>query len=127
MVAFNKQGGVLRYSQSPGSFVPSGESRSDTGDETGSITGEVASRGIGGAAPAAKSPVAKEPKGQQSPDQKRIRDQALANLGNVYAQLAANPGAAAQYKRQYPGMFDDSGNLLPKNVLIERVNQRYGG
>jgi hypothetical protein len=31
MVAFNKQGGVLRYSQNPGSFVPSGESMSDSG------------------------------------------------------------------------------------------------
>jgi hypothetical protein len=68
-----------------------------------------------------------KPTGQSSPDQARVKADALANLGNVYAQISANPAAAAQYKRQYPGMFDANGNLLPKDVLIQRVNQRYGG
>jgi hypothetical protein len=30
-------------------------------------------------------------------------------------------------RSQYPGMFDANGNLLPKDTLIQRVNQRYGG
>jgi hypothetical protein len=130
MVAFNKQGGVLRYSANPGSFVPSGESMSDSGGGVGTIDGEAASRGGGNAAGGSSSPkpaAATKPTGQPSADQTRLKAEALANLGNVYTQIAANPAAAEQYKRQYPGMFDANGNLLSKDVLIQRVNQRYGG
>jgi hypothetical protein len=128
MVAFNKQGGVLRYSANPGSFVPSGESLSDGGTGVGTIDGEAASRnGAGGVSSTATPAASTKPTGQSSPDQARVKADALANLGNIYAQISANPAAAAQYKRQYPGMFDANGNLLPKDALIQRVNQRYGG
>lgn len=127
MVAFDKKGDVLRYSANPGSFVPSGESKNDSEGDVGTIDGEAAGRkGIGGSSSSSKPAASTKPTGQ-SPDQTRIKADALANLGNVYAQIAANPAAATQYKRQYPGMFDANGNLLPKDVLIERVNQRYGG
>lgn len=65
MVAFNKQGGVLRYSANPGSFIPSGESQngSDTGlgigGATGSIAGEQANRGNGGGGGNTPAPAAK--------------------------------------------------------------------
>lgn len=125
MVAFNKQGGVLRYSANPGSFVPSGESQTMDGGSLGgdSISGERASRGGGGAKPAPK-PSAAPAKSGDIPGQ---RGAALAQLGNIYAQISANPAAKAQYQQQYPGMFDANGNLLPKDVLIQQVNQRLGG
>jgi hypothetical protein len=130
MVAFNKQGGVLRYSANPGSFIPSGESKSDDGlgglGGDGSISGERASRGGTGKAPA-KSAAAPSAKPSSSGDIPGARGAALAKLGNVYAQVSANPAAKTQYMQQYPGMFDENGNLLPRDVLIQRVNQRFGG
>jgi hypothetical protein len=49
---------------------------------------------------------------------------ALAALGTAYARASQNPQAT---RSQYPGMFDAQGNLLPKDVLIQRIKQRYGG
>jgi hypothetical protein len=120
IVAFNKQGGVLRYSANPDSFVPKkGDDEDLTGG--GTIGAERANRGGGSAAkPAAKS----NPTGQQSPDQARQQGAALAALGNAYAEASQNP---QQFRSKYPGMFDANGNLLPRDVLIQRVKQRYGG
>jgi hypothetical protein len=92
----------------------------------GSISGERASRGGTGKAPA-KSAAAPSAKPSSSGDIPGARGAALAKLGNVYAQVSANPAAKTQYMQQYPGMFDENGNLLPRDVLIQRVNQRFGG
>jgi hypothetical protein len=119
MVAFNKQGGVLRYSQNPGSFVPDGESISP--DDTGG------SSTISGAAEARGKPTGKAPAKAASPGSEGIKAETLAQLGNVYMEISGNPERAAEYRQRYPAMFDANGKLLPKDVLIERVNQRYGG
>jgi hypothetical protein len=49
---------------------------------------------------------------------------ALAQVGNAYAFAASNP---EQGKQRYPQMFDPSGNLLPKEQIIARVNSQFGG
>jgi hypothetical protein len=50
LVAFNKNGQVISSSTNPGSFVPTGTSVSESGgDDTGTIAGAKAARGIGGA------------------------------------------------------------------------------
>jgi hypothetical protein len=121
IVAFNKNGDVLKYSAHEGSFNPTGSS--DEGDlpGDGTIAGERGNRGAG-TTPAPKAQA--RPSGQQSPDQKRMRDQAMNSLAVAYAKASQNPQAM---RSQYPGMFDANGNLLPKDTLIQRVKQRYGG
>jgi hypothetical protein len=79
IVAFNKNGDVLKYSAHEGSFNPTGKGEEGddlTGD--GTIAGERGNRGAG-TTPAPKAQA--KPTGQQTPDQKRMRDQALAALG----------------------------------------------
>lgn len=119
MVAFNKQGGVLRYSENKGSFIPSGESQN--GDDSlggaGTIAGERGSRGGTVAAP---DPAASS----STPAAQGNQAAALAQLGNVYAAASQNPAA---YRAKYPGMFDAQGNILPKDVVIQRLTQSYGG
>lgn len=117
MVAFNKKGEVLKYSANPGSFNPAHKPEDDGDDGGGTI----------GGARAARSGTAPAPKKQASPGTANVKAQALAQLGNLVAEIAANPGKKAEYQRRYPAMFDAQGNLLPKDELIARVNQRYGG
>ena len=81
-----------------------------------SIGGEKGKRSGSAAAPSSEG----NPNG-------RLKAAALSQLGNTYAKIKANPGAAEDFRKQYPGMFDANGNLLPRQVLIDRVNQRYGG
>jgi hypothetical protein len=122
MVAFNKQGKVLAASSHPGSFNPSNQPKNED-DGDGSISGQRAARN-GKPAPAAAEPA---PSKAPSPGSSNIKAQALANLGNVYMEISGHPEKAQQYRLQYPGMFDANGKLLPKDSLIERINQRYGG
>lgn len=122
IVAFNKKGEVLKYSANADSFVPKSSGSDDELGGDGTIAGERGTRS--GAAPAAKPAAQNKPTGQQSPDQGNAKAAALAALGNAYAKASQNP---EQYRKQYPGMFDAQGNLLPRATLIQRVNQRYGG
>jgi hypothetical protein len=131
MVAFNKQGGVLRYSENPGSFIPSGESQngSDTGvgiggATGGSIAGERSARGSTPAPAAQQKPTAQKGSSAAPAQPANTKAAALAQAGNVYAAASQNPAA---YRSKYPGMFDAQGNLLPRDEVVARIEQAYAG
>jgi hypothetical protein len=113
IVIWNKDGTTRGAIGNDGQFVPPG---SDNGDEP-TITGTAAERGAGGAKPAAAAAKPSDTAGNA-----RQKAQAIASLGNAYAAASANP---EEYRQQYPGMFDAGGKLLPRKVLIDRINQRY--
>jgi hypothetical protein len=112
IVIWNKDGTTRGAIGTDGQFVPPGSGS----DDEPTITGTAADRN-GGAKPAAAAAKPSDTAGNA-----RQKAQAIASLGNAYAAASANP---EEYRQQYPGMFDADGKLLPRKVLIDRINQRY--
>jgi hypothetical protein len=105
-----------------GAYNPSGADAGDLGDYLNSGGTASGSAVSGGIAPrsslhaTAPTPPANVPNPGKAA--------ALAAAGNAYAAASQNPDA---YRQRYPGMFDGQGNLLPKDQIISRINQTYGG
>jgi hypothetical protein len=115
IIIYKKDGSAYVRGQS-GDFVPKGSS-----DDT-SFSGLL---GNGEAAPAPKAapgPV-DAPAAPKANPNGNVKAQALARLPGLYAQAQQNP---EQFRKQYPGMFDASGNLRPIEELKTQIENRYG-
>lgn len=130
LMAFNKLGKPLEQTQTSGGFTTPGAN-----DDSGIP-------GLGGGKPSAPSqPVPQSYQNVQAnapqlgASVQRTQGMApqaapaglsaaLAQAGNVYAKASQDP---ATYRKQYPGMFDAQGNLLPQDQVVAQIKQHFGG